>query len=428
MMLQEIPLLRQSETFARRLSTAVREKHANRYHAARRINWSYRFDTQFFAREQALYEKDPDRYLGNEGLTNPHAEDVWEKRLAWKNALMALAKVAMHWGFAFAGLPFRKKSQEREHSIYRKAYVDDIEAVYDQAEGGVVRGVYPFPLNPFRQARYLGYLLRNGFRFHLNGLPYSPRDLWQLLIHRRVGDLMRLESRAQIRHVRSLAKGGYRTVQVSDEFDVGSLDFTRYARRLEMKVVNSAHGVGKYLPVHAYSEFFVLTLRQSEYYEAIYPCAYVKRRLNDRLPASTDSLGASIPGTDVVLLSQHHGNDLGYIEQGEAELVSRLGSAFIHHELVRLHYKPHPNRTKSKAPPGFHLLKSVASLNGKPSTVFISQFSTSQLDPSFKGKKWLVRTLKIRPEIIFDSDEPILTVDQLILAIARTAGMPQSFE
>lgn len=421
----EIPLLRESRSFVRRLSKACGERAGSHYHAARRVNWSYRFDGAFYARETEVFRSEPRAYLEGRAPFDPRVDDVWQLPVGRGTLATAVAKVFSHWLFATLGRPFRPRPGALAPTTYRKAYVDDIELVFDPHEPGVIRGVYPFPISVKRQWRYLRLLHAQGLRFHLAGLPYSAGDLWRLLREPRIGHLMRLESRAQLRHAQALLDRGFRRVQLSDEFDLGSLDFARRLRRLGLEVVNSAHGVGKYLPVHAYQTFHVLTQRQEDYYEAVRPCRYARRPLNDKTLSAPPGAAGMASGVDAVLLSQHFGRKVGVIEESEAALTAHLARALRGHPAVRLHYKPHPNHPQPQAPEGFTLLRDIAPVNGRDSTVFFSFFSTCQVDPSFKGRKLLVRAPLIHPEIAFDDDEPIVDAQGLVdELLARAAPRP----
>jgi len=408
----ELPLLRESTAFARRLVDAARSFAMPRYHFHRRVNWSYRFSEAFYTREAELFRGGPEAYLQGSNAQPPVLEDVYALQLRSKQVMTVAAKVAAHTLFAWLGRLADAGLRRDGIEVYRKAYVDDIELVFAPCQQSVVRAVYPFPINLRRQWRYLRFLRQQGHRFKLAGNPYLMGDIWRFLWQRNVRSLMRLESRAQVRHALEVAALGVQLVQLSDEFDIGSLDFARTLGRLRLAAVNSAHGVGKYLPVHAYQAFHILTQRQREYYLATRPCAYQIRQLNDRAgPARVPVRGG---GCDVVFLSQSFGRPGGLIEENEATLVRRM-----HHDLsavagMRMHYKPHPNHPAPVAPAGFALLADLGSINDQPGTLFLSFFSTCQIDPAFKGRKLLVRGHLIHPEISFDEGEEIVDADELI--------------
>lgn len=411
----EIPLLRESTTFAGRLIKAAQIFGESRYYFHRRVNWSYRYSEVFYARESILFQSEPKLYVNGEISGEPLLDDVFSRRLSRNQILTIIAKVLAHTFFRFLGWITSQRYRRSGAGIYRKAYVDDIELVFDSMQVSVVRAVYPFPLNLKRQWRYLRTLHRQGHLFILAGNPYSLGDFLRFLSLRDIRSVMRMESRAQIRHAREVAAQGVHTVQLSDEFDIGSLDFSRALARYSISVVNSAHGVGKYFPVHAYQTFYVLTQRQRNYYVAVGACNYSLRQLNERsAPARPHE---KIRGYDVVFLSQSFGSDEGLINQNEVLLIQRLQIEFSAVANLRLHYKPHPNRPTSPAPRGFSLLKDVADVNNCPNTLFLSFFSTCQIDPSFKGRKILVRGELIYPEISFDDTEEIVDIDKLVVII-----------
>jgi len=423
----EIPLLRESATFSSRLLEATTRFADRRYHYHRRVNWSYRYGATFYAREAECFEEAPRDYLNGLPKRPPELDDVYAHRLAARQTIVVVVKVFVHWLFHLLGRVGDRRVRAGRIHTYRKCYVDDIELVYDVAESGVIRAVYPFPINVRRQLRYIAHLRRHRLGFKLAGNPYLVGDFGRFLVRRDVRSLMRLESRAQIRHAFQVVNLGVRTVQLSDEFDIGSLDFTRRLARFPVRVINSAHGVGKYLPVHGYPEFRVLTLKQQEYYHAIGPCRYSLRRLNERktdVPGGADPVAPQpSPGSvTLVFLSQTFEGLTDVIQRNEDVFVTRVREAFEGAPGVRLIYKPHPNSKKPDAPAGFTKLSSLAEVNGRADTLFASFFSTCQIDPAFKGRKVLVRGHLVFPEIAFDSSEEILDLDELIALVTDLAA------
>lgn len=427
MAVTEIPLLRESAAFSARLLAAAARFGEGRYHLHRRVNWSHRYGTDFYASEARCFAGDARAYLEGRAAEAAPLPDVYGQRLRVKQVAVVLAKVLAHWLFAGLGRTVDRRIRDRGTHTYRKGYVDDIELVFDPDEAGVVRAVYPFPINVMRQVRYLRFLRRSGHAFKLAGHAYRPADLWHFLRRRDVRSLMRLEARAQLLHAREVVALGVTTVQLSDEFDIGSLDFTRALARYPVRVVNSAHGVGKYLPVHAYQEFHVLTQRQAEYYHATRPCRYAMRPLNHRAGASMPvaAVGASGDRVRLVFLGQTFNGSGELIAENEGVVLDHLRSGLAGRDGVKLYYKPHPNRHGSGSPAGFEQLTDLTVVNGRSGTVFASFFSTCQIDPAFQGRKVLLRGKLIHPEIAFDETEEILSVEQLVetllaMADART--------
>jgi hypothetical protein len=423
----EIPLLRESPAFAARLLRAARRFAEPRYFYHRRVNWSYRYGDDFYAREASSFVASAEAYLDGRAALEPSLADVYAKRLPMRQVAVLLVKVLAHRLFRALGAGAVRSIRRAGATIYRKCYVDDIELVYDTDEPGVMRAVYPFPISAPRQLRYLRFLRRRGLPFLLDGNPYAAGDVLRFVARRDVRSLMRMETRAQIRQARAVVALGFRRVELSDEFDIGSLDFVRALARAPVEVVNCAHGVGKYLPVHAYPEFHVLTRRQEQYYHATRACRYVLRRLID---ASGEPARASAraPRPEraplrVVFLGQTFsgpGNDV--IGSNETELLALLSERFATEPGVELYYKPHPNRKSPRPVPGFTIVQRLDGLNAGERTLFASFFSTCQIDPAFKGRKVLVRGRLIHPEIAFDEAEPILTFEGLAELVAKLAG------
>jgi hypothetical protein len=421
----EILMLRQSRAFVQRLACATRKHGDTRYHLCRRINWYHRYAADFYQREAALFTANVDAYVGDRCPVEPLVDHLEARTLGRRTVLVTLAKVLVHWLFLLLGklaLPVRGRTGL---IVYRKAYVDDIELVYDVEQPSVLRAVYPFPVSVRRQLRYLGHLRHRGYPWRLAGNPYDLIDVLRFLRRRDLRSLQRLESRAQIRGARSVVQAGFHTVQLSDEFDLGSLDFCRTLRRYCLHVVNSAHGVGKYLPVHAYQEFRVLTDRQREYYLATGDCSYIRRLLNGHAPrvSSGGSTLVVIDATTINLVFLSGQTTLGIGESllvsNEAAAFRRLGAEFGSAAGVRLLYRPHPNHHNPAPPSGFELLAVLEPVNGRPNTVFVSYNSTCQIDPAFQGRKILIRGQFMCPEIWFDTSEEMMDLDQLVAELHR---------
>lgn len=405
-----VPLLGESRAYVDRLSQAAAGLRGGKYAFVRRINWSHRYDAEFLARENECFLQDPTAYLEGRVAQPPSPlGDVYARRLGAKQLAVTLAKVLLHWAFAAMGAIALWRRVRNGANTFRKAYVDDIELVFDPRAPRMVRGVFPFPLSTKRQLLYLARARRESLPFALCGHRYGFSDLWRVVRVRSIGALMRLEVRAQLRTARWLVRAGFERIELSDEFDLGSLDFCRALRRMGCGAVNSAHGVGKYLPWHAYREFWILTQRQADYYQGVFPCKYERRTLNAR---GTVNSAPAAAGLTVAWLSQVLSGDTGFVAQGEAEIVAMLAQRFGGDPNVTLLYKPHPNNVVNPIPAGFQRLDRLDAVNGQ-GAVFVSFFSTCQIDPSFVGTKLLVRTEVIHPEIAFDASEPIVDLDGL---------------
>ncbi len=417
----EIPLLRESVQFRERLEAGAGKFLDSRYRSLQRLNWSHRYATGFYQAEAELFAQDSQRYLERDKLPPAKLEDVFSLRVSPREVVRTCVKVIAHRMFGLLGQAQQVLRQQPHFDTYRKCYVDDIELVYPPNEPGVLRFVYPFPLNLQRQWRYLKSLNRAGIRFALTGNPYGWTDLFRFICLRDVQTLMRLENRAQIVMAKQLRAMGIGRIQVSDEFNLGSLSFARCLRRWGVKVINCAHGVGKYLPAHAYEEFHILTRKQGQYYVSALPCTYSMRLLNIK-SADVDAPAAGSAPDDrlrLVYLSQTFANVAPIVADNEQLATSVIASGLEPRTEIELLFKPHPTDIDRPPPKGFKQLQSLVSVNGRQGTIFVSQFSTCQIDPNFQGEKYLLRGRLIHPEISFDDVENILTPKQLVDMLVR---------
>lgn len=418
----EVPLHRESTAFARRLTIAVRTYGESRHRSSRRTNWSYRYASSFHAEEARLFVRDPDAYLAMALDPASSIEDVFAQRVAGWKVLQTLLKVTAHWIFLLLQVLSRPFGQRGRGTIYRKCYVDDIENVFDPDAPGVVRFIFPFPLNAGRQWRYLKALRNKRYPFTLAGYPYGLTDLIRFLAKRDIRALERLEARAQIRLGHTIRQQrNWEVVELSDEFDICSLDFVGAVRRPGLRIVNAAHGVGKYFPVHAYDEFRVLTRKQEEYYETLRHCDYVLSQLRSSSQAQRKApqLPATAESLQLVFVSQTSGRTGAYLERCESEVLDRLADEFVGHSNVELLIKTHPNRSTPVEARGFRALTSLMALRSPDHVVFVSFFSTSHIDPSFRGTCLLLTYDLIRPGICFDDDGSIVTLDELVQFVRR---------
>lgn len=422
MAFQEIPMLRCSVQFKNRLIEACDRFNDPKYFFRQRVNWSYRFSSLFFENETRHFCKNPDGYINGAIDEKPLIDNVYEYHVSLNQAALFVIKIVAHWMFRFLGgvASFFSSFSNNSFKIYRKAYVDDIEQVFEPDQADVLRVVYPFPLNAWRQLKYIRFLSANKHRFLLGGNPYLLVDLVRFLWKRDVFSLRAMETRAQLRHAKELVEKGFALFQLSDEFDVGSLSFCRMLRRYHVKIVNSAHGVGTYMPIHSYDEFVFLTSHQKAYYSSTHECIYTPRKLN----CKKTSLSAGIkncPSSKVTLifLSQVSASVTKIVLEDEEVVLKRLFEEFGGNSDVRLLYKPHPNNFNSFPPVGFGSLQKIEDVNGCPGVVFVSFFSTCYIDPNFVGHKILLKTNLIYPNLIYGDDENILNMDGLIFYVYK---------
>lgn len=408
----EVPLLRESSVFSGRLIDACLAGGEHRMRALRRVNWSWRYSSEFYEREAELFIADPDAYLAGAAGADARLDDVFAKNVGWKSVAQVLLKFGAHTLFLALGAPGRSRLRSRG-AIYRKAYVDDIELVFDPDEEGVVRFVYPFPISIKRQWRYLSFLRKQRYPFVLDGNRYGFRDLIGFIARRDIGSLARLESRSELRNARALIGLQPGGIQLSDEFNIGGHDFARAVARAGFTTHNVAHGVGKYFPVHAYRQFDVLTQAQEDFYLASIPCDYGRHALSATFGVG-ERRAVDGPANAVVMLSQDFGDPQSMIGRAEARVIEQLQRAKAAGHCSAVYFKPHPNNQSPQAPAGFERIDTIERLGSLPDPILLSLFSTTHVDPRFRGRKYLVRTEHIRPEIAFDESDRIVDVDRLV--------------
>jgi len=420
----DVPLLRESRVYVERLSRAAKKFNDSRYLLAKRINWSCLYANEYHEQETRAFRYDPTRYLEDGSDTEPFLEDVFKKPVSLQSVAKITLKVLAHTGYRAIGFFWLRNVPTP--MIFRKAYVEDIERAFSSQQSDVIRVVFPFPLGLGRQIRYLIYLRRQGHRFCLYGNAYGLLDLLKFIKERDIRALARLEGRAQLRLAKEITSVGFREIQLSDEFNIGSLDFSRMASRRSVTIVNSAHGVGKYLPIHKYSKFLHLTRRQKAFYTALGPCKYQIRRLPmSNLEYRKEALAGSVGGErhrraeteikrlKVVLMSQiTDGGMPEYIHQ-EKKLHRRLAEALNSDPRIALYFYKHPNSRSHKKPHGFKDARELSYPVNHTNTLLISMCSTTHIDPDFTGRKVLVRDELIFPEIVFDEDSEIIDTDCL---------------
>lgn len=192
-----------------------------------------------------------------EDLGEPGDVDV-----TFKQAVTFALKVVTH--RAFRLLSWR--SSHRKNVM--RAWVDVTLAMYPRAAEDRHFFVYPFPINPSRQIQFVRDLVKAGCHWSFAGLPYSLTGLWLPFLspQNRLRRMVELETSAYAAHAVEFQRMGVRSVQTSDEFEVGGVALFEGLRARGISSVNSAHGVGNYCPYVYYDEFRVICDKQAEFY------------------------------------------------------------------------------------------------------------------------------------------------------------------
>ena len=409
-------VLKQSSNYVKRIIEGSKKYNESIYKSHLRINWSYKYDNEFLESEYNTFLKKPNLYLNNERITEEaDLADIFEKKLSISEIFRISAKIIIHFAFQSLSILFRKKSVNK---AYRKCYVDDIDSVYENKSRDFIKWIYPFPIGFKRQIRFIIKCRKEKRHWTLAGLPYSLSDYLKLIIKRDFFAYMKLEVRAQLKHVKKLNNLGYKRFELSDEFDIGSLIFCKYARHLGIEVINSAHGIGKYLPVHAYSQFNVITEKQASYYISVRPTVYVKYLLNKRKADTFINIKNNFNienGLNVILISSiSYSSSVEYeLHAAEEEISSILCKNYNDNSRINLYYRPHPNVRKLKIPKGFRLAPDLKFIIDEKS-IILSFNSTCHVDPTFEGDKILVNSDGLYPEEMLGSEFFILNSHKII--------------
>ena len=182
--MKSIPLVQESKAFAENLKFWCKSFDENRYLFGKRVNYSYRFSSEFIEEQNRIFQIDPSTYLsvyGVEGGRN--FQSVFDKKLARSEIVRIIIKVVAHTLFRFIGSAQLLGASTGPATIYRKAYVDDIDLVYDRLNTKMVMAVYPFAVNLPRQIRFIRGLIHDKRAFKLDGYDYRIKFLLNFLRH-----------------------------------------------------------------------------------------------------------------------------------------------------------------------------------------------------------------------------------------------------
>jgi hypothetical protein len=412
-------VLKQSIQYIKRLDIACSRYYESKYKNNIRKNWTYKFDNQFLSSEYEIFSKKPDIYLsGSLKQDELHVKDIYHESINSNLLIRVLFKILIHWVFRIIS-----KIHDVKHGvIYRKCYVDDIDSVYSDYSLDVCKWIYPFPIGAKRQINYIKKCIKENQNWKFAGLPYGIIDAYILILKRDFHSYIKLETRAQIRHGQEISKLNYKKIEISDEFEIGSLNFTLTARRYGLFVENCAHGIGAYLPVHAYNKFKILTKKQSQYYQNIRKTNYEKYSLAIRIAPSLHNSICEIKNNNIACLIasslSYKYEDEVELNKSEIKICKFLADMFKNNQNITLFYRPHPNNANPIIPNGFQLAPNIETIDWEK-TVIISFNSTIHIDPTYKGIKILVKDEGLYPEIMFGDDVVALNKYDILKTIER---------
>lgn len=411
-----IPLVIESKAFVENLKISCMLFDENKYLYKQRVNYSYRFSSEFIDEQLKLFQMDPSKYLSVYGLQKTDKFlNVYEKKLTRAETFRILVKVLAHRLFRFIGSFQCWFGSIGSFSIYRKAYVDDIDLVYDRGDSEVLMAIYPFPIKLSRQLKFISNLIKDKQAFRLDGYRYRLKFVLNLLYYRDVRSYEMLEKSAAYLKSLELADMCFQKIELSDEFDINCLPFTRFCRRAGLFVINKTHGIGKYFPMQCFDEFYVLDNKMTEYYELEKYSNFYKFDLitDQQFPEV-----AEIKKVVILFLSQKFDDSVTIIGQAEDKILSIL-TELNKSDGLKIYYKPHPNHLSSMKFENqrIHVISSINDLNiNEDFPILISLFSSTHIDPNFYGAKLLVETEMIKPNISFSNGQ-IVSLNDLSTSI-----------
>lgn len=413
----DIPMLKSSISFRNNLLSYCRLSGDGKYLYAKRVNYSWKFDKRFHDEQARFFVHDPELYLSKSMMSGVEYYDIFKNKMDRSSVINVFAKFFAHFLFRFFNVIMKLINRvmfKVKDGFYgcRKCYVDDNEKVFDERTG-IVFLVFPFPLSFKRQIKYFLFLRKSKRIYYPYGNPYLFVDLCRFLWLRDVHSYEKLESRAAIRLAYELKKMGIKYVEMSDEYDVTSLVFSRTLKRLKISTVNSAHGIGNFLPFHAYESFYVLNDVQKKYYISLTKTKYSIRLMNG-IYSHNFCNGIIYPSRNnfpvaFVFLSQVSNAAPSLVALEEEKFLSEIVSKYTHVEKY-FYYKPHPN-SDMIVPDGFI---DFSNSSQKNNFIYISFYSSSYLDPDFYGVKILIETKYLKPSIVFGDDACIMTADDFL--------------
>ncbi len=257
--------------------------------------------------------------------------------VTWQQTAVFVLKLLSHLLFRL----FRTKAFQL--SIVTRAWVEVTESLYPDLHKSSHILIYPFPMNLMRQLRFMKRILLGKKAASLEGLPYSLKGLSLPFIsaERRLREIVKLETSAYLRHADEIVGRGAKTLQTSDEFEVGSVALCSRLRERGIPSINTAHGVGNYGPFQSYSEFVVLNSAQSDFYRERNPeIVFRIRTETNSIPAGTKTRNQH---ATIVFIHQNF-RDLGltFEDRLQLKIIGKLKEAAL---LFGINFvvKLHPN-------------------------------------------------------------------------------------
>lgn len=306
------------------------------------------------------------------------------------------------------------------NSVIIRGWVDVTESMYSKQINSSRLRIFPFPLGFKRQLQFINSCRIRNLNFDLDGLPYSISSIIKVLFLPNGMDkaIASIEISANQKYAYQLLKSKVSTVYTSDEFEAGAISMYELLLAADVKVVNTAHGIGLYCPYVAYTEFIGFTQSQGNFYYSRNSSIQVsvRDRQNSILPLLKAEDAKKLPLVFVLL----HQNFDDYGLQTDARMLREIAYRIsnISEKLgIPFYIKLHPNSSPSK------VRELIAEVKGIPvvswldismfRAVFITINSTALFDTLKYGPTLVFKDASYFPEVFYGSDIIEFKLDDL---------------
>jgi hypothetical protein len=334
-----------------------------------------------------------------------------EELVGRKIALVAVAKAIAHRLYRL-----RRKPLTAGKAVIR-AWVDVTLKMYAEEAKEAQLRVYPFPLNRHRQKTFVSELTRKRIGWSYDGLPYPLLKIGNVLMagrQRRPSAIAQFEHDAFVGFASEVVGAGAGPVYTSDEFEAGAVSAGPVFRAAGTHYVNSAHGVGFYCPLTAYSHFRYLTKSQKDFYRVHSPETQFLRRQTGNFVLERPPRQAGDEASIVFVHQDYESAGLPAETRAEKEIITRLDNIKLSGK-VKKYIKIHPNADPQ--PIERYVRDCKVSLNGTDigagPCLFLTINSTAFYDLIDVGEFAVFKDYSFTPEIYLEGYYKSFNLDNL---------------
>jgi hypothetical protein len=282
--------------------------------------------------------------------------------------------------------------------------------------------LYPFILNLKRHLLFTRRVRKLYPHVTFAGVPYRPRDAFRVLFaNDPAGAMADAEALAFRRHARELRADGVTQIYTSDEYEPAGVALHEEGRRLGMRSVNAAHGLGVFCPYLAHDEFRYLNPSQARFYARYSPGIEFRPRPLEIKRLFEGTAGRFEP-TVVFLYQNFRDYRIWYEARIQDGLVERAREAASAAGLP-LVIKAHPNQKQAESDAmakrfGVRVVRLFPELAGT-SPIFLNIHSTAWYDALATGPVLTFKTGSLTPEVYYGDDVSVVAPNELGSVFAR---------